>query len=116
MFYKGGWKLEAGSTSIEYKDFLSIILTALAIMLAILGTFLAALAVLGFEAIRTEARKIAKDEACKAATLEARVVAGEVAPKAVNEYLKQVVPTKQPPYDYGRAAGEDNNGDQISGN
>jgi hypothetical protein len=103
IFWKGWWVPTVGPTAIEYKDFVSIVLTALALMIAMLAAFLAALAVYGFQFIRKEAQKLAESEA----TRVAKVTAETVASRAVMEFLEQTGPAKEGAADYGKIAGED---------
>lgn len=115
MFYKGGWDFKVGKTGIEYKDFISILLTVLGLMLAILGAFLAMLAVYGFQAIQKEARRLAKGEAARVAKIEAvhvatkegRLAGQRAAIQVAVEYLNQAVPGTVDNSDYGKAAGQD---------
>jgi hypothetical protein len=65
--------------TIEYKDFISILLTGLAVMIAVATVFLAAAAIWGFEAIRREAKASAEIEARETATTVARAVATRTA-------------------------------------
>jgi hypothetical protein len=119
MFYEGGWAFKVGKTGIEYKDFVTILLTVLGLMLAILGAFLAMLAFYGFQAIQKEARRIAKDqasrvakvEAVQVATKEGRIAGQMAAIQAAVEYLNQAVPAQVDNNDYGKAAGQDENGE-----
>lgn len=114
LFYKGGWTLTPGDPAIEYKDFISIVLTALSLMVTILGAFIAILAVFGFNEIRKEARRIAtriaKAEAVQVATKEGKVAGEGAAIQAAIAYLKQAVPSMDDG-DYGKAAGEDKDGE-----
>lgn len=55
------------TNSLEYKDLIAIILTALAVMIAVATVVLAALAVWGFAALREEASSRAAREARKVA-------------------------------------------------
>lgn len=109
MLYRGGWTFSPGQSSIDYKDLISIILSALSLMLAVLGAFVAILAVFGFSEIRKEASAIAKRQAVQVATKEGQIAGETAAIKAVGEYLKQRMPSQEPG-DYGQAAGEDKNG------
>jgi heme/copper-type cytochrome/quinol oxidase subunit 2 len=65
--------------TIEYKDFISILLTGLAVMIAVGTIMIAAAAVWGFEAIRREAKASAEVEARKTATTVATAVATRTA-------------------------------------
>src|SRR3954471_5594814 len=67
------------SSTLEYKDFISILLTGLAVMIAVATVFLAAAAIWGFEAIRREAKASAEIEARETATTVARAVATRTA-------------------------------------
>lgn len=107
LFYKGGWSLGPGSPPIEYKDFISIVLTALSLLVTILGAFIAILAVFGFSEIRKEARRIAKIEAVQVASKEATKVGERAAIQAAASYLKQTVPAPINDGDYGKAAAEE---------
>src|SRR4051794_26710329 len=64
------------SSTLEYKDFISILLTGLAVMIAVATILLAAAAIWGFELIRKEARLSAEHEASVVAERVAREVAG----------------------------------------
>ena len=110
FIYKAGWVAEIGSSGIEYKDFISIILTALAIMIAILGAFIAVLAVYGSQGIKEEAIGEAARVARMTAKDVAVPVAEEVAAKAVAAHLEQMAPIIKGA-DYGVAAGQDKNGE-----
>ncbi len=111
LAWNSGWTFDKGSSSIEYKDFVSILLTALGVMVTILGLFLAALAIYGFEAIRQEARAIAKNEAARVAKETAqpvaRGVAQSVAARSTQVVQRQSSPEKADGIDYGEVAGED---------
>jgi predicted membrane protein len=61
--------------TIEYKDFISILLTGLAVMIAVMTVFLAGAAIWGYERIRKEAREVAEKEAQKVASAVATRVA-----------------------------------------
>lgn len=106
MFYKGGWSLSPGQPPIEYKDFISIMLTALSLMVTVLGAFIAILAIFGFSEIRKEAFRIAKHQAVQVATKEGKIAGETAAIKAAGEYLKQRIPSRDGD-DYGKAASED---------
>lgn len=73
--------------SIEYKDFVSILLTALAVMVAVVTLLVAALAIWGFGAIREDVRGRAAREARREANRIAKDVAGAVAARTVRETL-----------------------------
>jgi magnesium-transporting ATPase (P-type) len=96
-----------GASSIEYKDFVSILLTALALMIAVLAAFLAAAAVYGFQAIREQACRISMEKSEEVA----KTTAESVASRATIEYLEQHFPRKDGTKDYGKAAGEDHDRD-----
>lgn len=80
-------------------------------MVTVLGAFIAILAVFGFSEIRKEAVRIAKNQAVQTATKEAKIAGEGAALKATAEYLKQVIPTQVDEGDYGKAAGEDKDGE-----
>jgi TRAP-type C4-dicarboxylate transport system permease small subunit len=111
LFYKGGWTLTPGNPAIEYKDFISIVLTALSLLVTILGAFIAILAVFGFNEIRKEARRIAKIAAVQAAEKEGTISGEKAAIQAALAYLKQAVPEQVDGDDYGKAAGKDQGGE-----
>ena len=69
----------ARAHEIEYKDFISILLTGLAVMVAVATVLLAAAAIWAFEFIRREACAAAILEAKKVAEKEARETASAVA-------------------------------------
>ena len=71
--------------TIEYKDFISILLTGLAVMIAVATIILAAAAVWGFEAIRKDAKASAEIVARETATNVARDVATTVAARTARE-------------------------------
>jgi hypothetical protein len=71
--------------TIEYKDFISILLTGLAVMMAVGTIMIAAAAVWGFEAIRKEVRISADAVARETATRIAREVAGPIATRTARE-------------------------------
>jgi hypothetical protein len=66
---------------IEYKDFISILLTALAVMIAAATILLATAAIWGFTALREEARSSAEKEASRVA----RDIAESVATRTARE-------------------------------
>jgi hypothetical protein len=71
--------------TIEYKDFISILLTGLAVMLAVGTIMIAAAAVWGFEAIRKEVRISADAVARETSMRVAKEVAGPVAARTARE-------------------------------
>jgi len=71
--------------TIEYKDFISILLTGLAVMIAVATIMLAAAAVWGFEAIRKEAKASAENVARETATAVAKDVAATVAARTARD-------------------------------
>ena len=75
VLYFGSHRLVQDDPNIEYKDLITIILTALAVLLAAVTLFVAAMAIWGYNSIRDESVKAAK----KAAEAEARIVATNVA-------------------------------------
>lgn len=98
---------------IEYKDLISIVLTALSAMIALLAFFIAAFAFWGFSYIEKKLIKVAK----KAADKAAREVAEPVASRATAAYLVRSRQNEDgvltstgtdPEGDYGIAAGKDN--------
>lgn len=105
LVWKGGWQPASGNSGIEYKDFVSIVLSALSLMIAVLGASLAALAVYGFEVIRKGAYRIAADKAEKVAKGVAEATAETVAARAAQAYLEQAGVGKPDGDDYGKAAG-----------
>lgn len=86
------------TNGLEYKDFLSILLTALGVMIAVLTLFLAVIAIWGFSALRDEARRIALEEA--------RRTAGSVATRTTSALDDQRGPSTAGG-DYGEAAGKE---------
>lgn len=124
--YKAGWIAEIGSAGLEYKDFVSILLTATALMLAVLGAILAILAVYGFQGIKQDAMKRAARAAKKTAgpvaagvaKETAETVASQIAAKTAEEvvatffadYLAQTNPVNKD-IDYGGIAGQDKDGE-----
>jgi hypothetical protein len=127
--YKAGWIAELGSAGLDYKDFVSILLTATALMLAVLGAILAILAVYGFQGIKEDAVKragraakktampvasnIAKQTATDIATLVASKTAEEVATSVIANYFAQTTPENKE-IDYGGVAGQDKDGENKS--
>ncbi len=107
LAWKSGWTFDKGNTGIEYKDFVSILLTALGLMIAILGLFLAALAIYGFQLIRTEAQRIAKKEAARVAKETTQPLAQSVAARSTQAVRMQSPSEKAEDVDYGAVAGED---------
>ena len=73
--YFGLWPLLPNTDGIEYKDLITIILAALAVILAAVTIFIAVMAVWGYNAIRESAekaaREVAKDVAQTVAAREA---------------------------------------------
>ena len=119
--YKAGWIAELGSIGLDYKDFISILLTAIALMLAVLGAILAVLAVYGFQGIKQDAmkraeraaKKSAKSVATAVAKETAQTVAEEVAAIAITTSLAQVTPASKE-VDSGETAGQDKDGDSSA--
>lgn len=93
LIFHRGFSVEDGRQVIDYKDFVSILLTAIAVMIAILTIFIAAAAVWGFSAL--------KDEACRVARSEAN----QVALRATIEFHTQT--RSDTGADLGAAAGGD---------
>lgn len=112
IFYRSGWSFRAGESQIEYKDFLSLVLTALSLMIAVLGAGIAILAVYGFQEIKREAREVARGAAIEvakgAAESTATRTAEAVATKVSNEYIAQRMPNPKGSKDYGEIGGEEN--------
>jgi heme/copper-type cytochrome/quinol oxidase subunit 2 len=107
FYFKPSLSLGA-SQEVEYKDFISILLTALAVMIAILATTFAIAAVWGYAAV-----KASKAEAREAAQVEARSTADVVATRVARELAQQTLPGEAATgEDYGRAAGGQNDDDQ----
>jgi hypothetical protein len=71
--------------TLEYKDFISILLTGLAVMIAVATIMLAAAAVWGFEAIRKEAKASAEIEARVTSAKVAKEVAETVAARTARD-------------------------------
>jgi hypothetical protein len=71
--------------TIEYKDFISILLTGLAVMVAVATIILAAAAIWGFEAIRKDAKASAENVARETATAVAKDVAETVAARTARD-------------------------------
>ncbi|MBI5264612.1 MAG: hypothetical protein HY852_22690 [Bradyrhizobium sp.] len=72
--------------TIEYKDFISILLTGLAVMIAVMTVFLAAAAIWGYERIRKDV--------LEAAEKEARTVAKDVAQTVAVRTARDVSPSE----------------------
>lgn len=72
--------------AIEYKDFISIVLTALAVIIAALTVFVAVAAIWGFTALREEARATAE----RVATSTASGTAERLATKIAREVAESV--------------------------
>lgn len=64
-----------GNSGIVYQDLISILLTALGVILAIVTLFIAGLAIWGYSALRNGAERIANDVAVSTATRVATDVA-----------------------------------------
>jgi hypothetical protein len=112
FYFKPSLSLGA-SQEVEYKDFISILLTALAVMIAILATTFAIAAVWGYAALKEEVVKASKAEAREAAQVEARTTADVVAMRVARELAQQTLPGEAATgEDYGRAAGGQNDDDQ----
>jgi hypothetical protein len=111
LVWNSGWQPSIGASKIEYKDFISIILTSLALMIALLGVVLAGFAFYGFEVIKKGAHRIAAMEARRVAKevahAEARIISPSVAARAAEEYLEQMQAGLGG--DYGEAAAKDDN-------
>jgi hypothetical protein len=71
--------------ALEYKDFISILLTGLAVMIATGTVMLAAAALWGFDVIRKEAKASAEAEARKIAAQVAKDVAETVAARTARD-------------------------------
>jgi hypothetical protein len=71
--------------TLEYKDFVTILLTVLAVMIAVATIMLAAAAVWGFEAIRKEAKASAEIEARSIAAKVAKDIAETVAARTARD-------------------------------
>lgn len=100
------------SHDLEYKDFISMLLTALGVLIAVMATTFAIAAIWGYGALREEVIKASKAEARGAAETEARATAEEVATKVARELAQQTLPGEAATGDdYGQAAGGQN-GDQ----
>jgi heme/copper-type cytochrome/quinol oxidase subunit 2 len=82
---------------IEYKDFISILLTGLAVMIAVATIVLAAAAIWGFEALRKEAKASAENVARETATAVATVVAKDVAATVAARTARDVEPSDTSP-------------------
>jgi hypothetical protein len=125
IVWKAGWIAEIGSVGLDYKDFVSILLTATALMLAVLGAILAILAVYGFQGIKEDAAKRAARAAKKAARPVAREtaerVATDIAAKTAESvataflanYVAQTTPANKD-IDYGGTAGQDGDSESTS--
>jgi hypothetical protein len=105
LVWIGGWHPATGNSGIEYKDFVSIVLSALSLMIAVLGASIAALAVYGFEVIRKGAYRIASDKAEEISKGIAETTAEAVAARVAQAYLEQAGAGKPDGDDYGKAAG-----------
>lgn len=79
VFYFGLQPLKANHDGIEYKDLVTIILAAVAVVLAAVTLFVAVMAIWGYNSIREESVKAAVREAVKAAEAEAKNTAQVVA-------------------------------------
>lgn len=78
--YKTGLTVSPGSFNIEYKDLISIILSAISLLITVLGFFLALAAIWGYNTLRNEAHKAAKDRAKDWLDSEG--------PKLIEEYIR----------------------------
>jgi hypothetical protein len=99
------FKSNPPASGIEYKDFISILLTALGLMIALLATFMALAAIWGFNVLKEATEIAAKKEASIVAEREAQKVAEQVATRVTVELWSQVKGTIDD--DYGRAGGTD---------
>jgi len=98
LFYliiRGGLVPDPGG--IEFKDLITIILTAIAVLLAAVTIFIGVLAVWGYSSIREAATKIAQETADhvarQVAETRATDVAGSVAVRAAQQMVRLVSPT-----------------------
>ncbi len=108
------------SPSLEYKDFVSILLTAIGVMIAVLTIFLAVVALWGYAQLKEEARRVADDVAREVGKQSAEEVAREVgkqsavevatfeARRAAEEFLAKE--NRGGGGDYGAAAGASDGG------
>ena len=74
--------------SVEYKDFVSLVLTATNLMIALLAFALAALAIWGYREIRSQLLRAAIKSARRNARTEARLQAPPIARRAAIEWLQ----------------------------
>lgn len=83
------------SSSVEYKDFVSIVLTAASLMIALLAFALAALAIWGYREIRSQLLKAAIKSARRNARIEARLQTPPIARRAAIDWLQaaNIAPT-----------------------
>ena len=98
----------SASATVEYKDFVSIILTALGVMIAILAAIFAIAAIWGWGTLEREVLKAAVERAENAALKEAGAVAERVAIKVATTLIDQKV-NEDDSGDYGEAAGGNGN-------
>jgi hypothetical protein len=111
---KGGFFISipqpaVGSTGVDYKDFVPILLTAIGVMIAIFTLFLAIAAIWGYTQIKDETAKVAKETAEKVAAEEAKKICEKLIPQEVAEYmLKLQVLSVSQADKYGLTAGDQN--------
>jgi hypothetical protein len=102
IFSKGGL---AQTQALEYKDLISIVLTALAVMIATLTVFVAVAAIWGFTALREEARSAAENVAREAASETAKRVAKEVAESVAARTVLDAKPAETTPTEAAQIVG-----------
>lgn len=100
-----GMQQAATSHVIDYKDYVSILLTAIGVMIAILTLFLAIAAIWGYAQIKNEATRWAQ----KTATKSAKETAERIIPQEVARFYREMTDKESSQNDpYGSAGGEQN--------
>jgi hypothetical protein len=91
----------------EYKDFVSILLTALGVMIAVAAVAAAIAAVWGFEFLRREMSRIARDTAIETATAEVQKIVPGLVEEAIDFAEQgQTVAGDKVAEEYGRETGQ----------
>jgi hypothetical protein len=106
LIWRSGLSYKEPVGTLEYKDLIAIILSALGVMIAILAALVAIAAVWGFKQIQSDVTEAARNMARQIAETEARKVAEQTATRVSTELGNQK--SSGLGDDYGRAAGSDN--------
>jgi hypothetical protein len=105
FYFEPHWSI-GPHEGIEYKDFISILLTALGVLIASLAGILALGAIWGYGALKEEMTRVSEAESRKVAEIEAKAVAEGVATRVARNLAEQTLRDRSI-YggDYGEAAG-----------